>query len=120
MRPYFSDGDRLLAQAKQNTKSGASHLRRWWSGKYNLPPNHALFMEQSQAELTLEMYEDFIAKKEELEYRLEEATAKEAQFLMRQLTAINKILGDDNFTGDPLIDKWEREIAEGKIPDLDE
>ena len=23
-------------------------------------------------------------------------------------------------TGDPLVDKWEREIAEGKTPDLDE
>lgn len=23
-------------------------------------------------------------------------------------------------TGDPLIDKWERELAQGKVPDLDE
>ncbi len=32
-----------------------------------------------------------------------------------------KSISDEPFmTGDPLVDKWEREIAEGKLPDLEE
>jgi len=48
-----------------------------------------------------------------------EAGEIEAKAAMPALDALNKILGDHKVI-DPLADKWERELAEGEMPDLDE
>ena len=99
---------------------GLGSLRRWWANKYSLPPNHELFESQSIADLNLEMFEDLIGRKRELEAELEAGETKNTGALLRALNEINRALGEAETGGDPLVDKWERELAEGKIPDLTE
>lgn len=46
---------------------------------------------------------------------------EERRTITEKLRSIAKSLGEDIGHGsDPLADKWEREIAEGKTPDFDE
>lgn len=73
--------------------------------KYSLPSTHELYQNANEFELLVEFYEDLFeehpaealgaAKGEDGEYHFEE-------------------------TGDPLLDKWEAEIAAGLDPDLTE
>lgn len=74
------------------------------------------------AELQLEMFEGMAYEREELLERLDgddnEGKMRDAMF--DKLNALNKLLGYEEMFQDPLIDKWERELEEGKIPDLDE
>lgn len=111
---------RLKRKAKQNLELGLARLRRWWSNKYKLPPNSPLFMEQTQAELQLEMFEDLMVRREELRQRLRDGeTEGQASKILEQINAINKALEDEVEVQDDLIDQWERDLAEGRIPDLD-
>ncbi len=78
-------------------------LRRWWVGKYRLPPTSDAFLRYTPEELLIEFFED----------------ALEKEGTVRALT--NEETGATYYeTGDPLIDKWEREIAAGRDPNLDE
>lgn len=101
-------------------------LKRWWIQKYKLPSSHALFQGQSIASLNLEMMEDLWMRERELadEIKNEEGTAQNQA--IGQFQEIRKALGiaqefeKPRVTGDdPLIDQWERDIAAGKVPDLD-
>lgn len=96
-------------------------MRRWWVQKYKLPPQHALFQNQSLAELLQEMYEDMYAEKEELEARLAEGglTGDLRQDALSQLSRLSRALGEEDETRDDLVDEWERALAEGRTPDLD-
>lgn len=119
-RQYFSDTKRILKKANSNYKAGLAGLKKWWSRKYKLPPNHPLFINQSLADLTLEMYEDSLVRKDEIMEELKEAKGEASSALLKQLNAVSKLLGEDEYTSDPLIDKWERELEEGLTPDLNE
>jgi len=66
MRPRFTDGERVKAEARRNALRGISQIKRWWSQKYNLPPNHPLCEGRSMADLTREMYEDLFVRRQEL------------------------------------------------------
>lgn len=95
-------------------------LKHWWAGKYKLPPNHPLFEKQSVAELVLEQYEDLYYQRAELEASLEVLSGDALREAERRIVEIGKSLGEKVEDGDDLIDKWERELAEGKIPNLEE
>lgn len=75
-------------------------LARWWQRKYKLPSNHELFLERTEFDLMVEFYEDMFDEK--------------------PLEAMRNEDGHIQFTdtGDPLIDKWEAEIAQGMDPNL--
>ena len=120
MSPSFSDGKRLKARAKKSLDDGLAQIKRWWSERYKLPPNHELFMNQSLAEHTQEMYEDLMFKRDDIRRNLESGghSSEESQALLEQLNVINKALGDDEEVQDTLFDEWERELEEGRIPDL--
>ncbi len=83
-----------------------SHLlRRWWVEKYRLPPTSAEYLAYTAEDLLVEFFEDHFAAHPEQELRRK----------------VHERSGQPYYvTGDPLIDKWEREIAEGNEPDLDE
>lgn len=124
MRLYFSDLSRIKKQAKSNVKSGLAGLKKWWIKKYKLPPNHDLFLNQNEGDLNLEMVEDWLLRKNELEALL---TNKASMFpheqlrdMQKELDSINAALGEEAEVVDDLIDKWEKELLEGKIPDLNE
>ena len=81
------------------------------------------------AELSIEMYEDLYARRDEVMRSLKDVSgAKERLDLMEALQGLDEALGERReadedgpmITGDPLVDKWERELAEGKMPNLDE
>lgn len=69
--------------------------------------------------LIQEVLEDALVKREDL---LEEVSRKGANVsvLLPQINALNALLGEEAVSDDPLFDKWERELAEGRDPDLDE
>ena len=79
-------------------------LRLWWVKKYQLPWTHDLAQEQTESDLLVEFYED-IYQKNPSEAR--KALGKDGEFFFEN-------------TGDPLFDKWERELAVGLTPDLEE
>jgi len=60
------------------------------------------------------------AEKEELLARFEDDN-EDANALMLRINAISEALDDgDSVTDDPLIDKWEADLAAGRMPDLSE
>lgn len=120
MRLRFSDTENLKWKAERNLENGLTQLRRWWSKKYKLPPNHDLFENQSVAEINLEFFEDLMAQRREVLEELddEETRSEQAEVLFRQLNAINKALGFPEEVQDDLIDEWERELEAGRVPDL--
>lgn len=96
-------------------------MRRWWSQKYQRPPNDPLFTGQTIAELQLEMFEDMLLQRESLEDHLDHlADAESRREAREKIQALNEILGDTKAVEDPLIEKWEEELARGQVPDLTE
>jgi hypothetical protein len=118
MRLCFSAEDNLLAKAKENVKIGFGQLKRWWTKKYKLPANHELFVNQSEAELALEMFEDMLLRKQEILDELETADTKHSNELYQQLNALNVALGEAEVVQDDLVERWEKELEQGITPDL--
>lgn len=75
-------------------------LRHWVEEKYNLPWTHEAIQSQSLFELTTSFWEDY--------YRKNPTTTRRSPD--------GKVVFEN--TGDPLIDKWEKELAQGLAPDL--
>lgn len=71
-----------------------------------------------------DMYSDVYERKVELEQELEKDDIKfeERRDISKKLRSIYKALGEGESVDpeDALIDKWEKELAEGLTPDLDE
>lgn len=118
MSPSFSDGERLKARAQKSLDDGMVQIKRWWTERYKLPPNHELFTTLSLAEHMQDMYEDLMFRREEIQHSLEEGDGDQ-KTLLQQLTIVNKALGDKQESEDDLFDQWERDLEEGRIPDLD-
>ena len=64
------------------------------------------------------MFEDLLVRRDEMNSQIESGDLK-AKDVEKALSAINEILGDGPVVIDPLVDQWERDLAEGRIPDLD-
>lgn len=79
-----------------------------------------MFVGQTAAELQLEMFEDLLSQREEILEQLDAVTeAQERGNLRERLHGINKVFGYALDQGqDDLIDEWERDLAEGRVPDL--
>lgn len=121
MRPSFSDGEWIKAYAKHEAKNPDAVAKKWWRKKYGQSPKP--FMDYSLAELIREMYVDLYWQREECMMELESAEGDKAE-LYRRLALLDEALQDETepkrLSSDPLIDKWERELAEGKEIDLEE
>jgi hypothetical protein len=74
------------------------------------------------------MLEDLYVRRDELKDQLAEASGLERIRLLDTLEAVEKALADPRqaidtgpvITGDPLADRWEQELAQGRMPDLTE
>lgn len=75
------------------------------------------------AELLIEMYVDLYQQRDEVHRELETRRGDKTD-LYDHLATIEQALQDETepkrYSSDPLIDKWERELAEGKEIDLEE
>lgn len=103
--------------------SGKTALSRWWSQKYNRPPNDPSYRDQSTGLLLREFFEDIYRRKEELEAQIQDASGQEVTSINKALDAVRKILAvdDDEITGetgDPVVDEWIRDLEEGRTPNL--
>ena len=109
---------RLRAQAKRNLQTNDYRIRKWWVDKYKRPASDPMFLSRSWPEWQVEMFEDMLTQREIIIERVAngEIDAKDGALA---LEGLNKILGDERVI-DPLVDKWERELAMGKTPNLDE
>ena len=74
-------------------------LRQWVARKYNLPWTHSSIQDQTVFELLISFWEDYYINNKKETHRREDG---EVMYT----------------TGDPLIDKWEKELAQGLTPDL--
>lgn len=79
-------------------------LRRWWTNKYKQPWTFKVEEEFTVYDLLVEFYEDHFSNDKKAMY---EAISKDGHIRLAK-------------TGDPLIDKWEEELANGLDPDLTE
>ena len=79
-----------------------------------------MFTSQTAAELKLEMFEDLLSQREEILEKLEIATDRHERTNLREhLQSINEVFNYEVDAGeDDLIDEWERDLAEGRVPDL--
>ena len=118
MSPIFSDGERLKRTAHKSLDDSSVQIKRWWSERYKLPPNHELFTSVSLAEHTLEMYEDLMFRREEIRRSLDEHDGDQ-KILMEQLVLINRALGEAVEHEDDLFEQWERDLEAGRVPDLE-
>ena len=98
-------------------------LERWWSDRYNLPPNHPLFVSQSVHELLEEFLMHKIQDKDRLRADADsgELSGQELSATQSQINAIDALLeGREKVgTGDPLADYWEAQIDAGEEPNFD-
>lgn len=125
MRPRFTDIQRIKRQAKRIVETGDLEVRRWWSNKYNRPHNDPLFSSRPIHAWISEMYVDVYERVQGLETLLEDPDMRqeERRNTSQRLRKLYRLLGEDEDKAigeDPLIDKWEKEMLEGKTPDLDE
>ena len=114
---------RIKKEAARNVDTGLASLKRWWIRKYKLPPNHPLFLNQSIGELNLEMYEDWMLRRDDLETQMtkhgDKYTMDEYRGMQRELSELNALIDDrPSEPEDALADEWERDLAEGRVPDL--
>jgi hypothetical protein len=121
MRPSFSAGDWIKQRAKREAKDSEALARRWWAKRYGQSPKP--YLEYSITELIREMYVELYWQRDEVMTEIEHRHGDKTD-LYERLSAIDKALEDETepkrYSPDPLIDKWERELAEGKEIDLDE
>tara|TARA_Y100000310_G_C20576338_1_gene760598 strand:+ start:120 stop:560 length:441 start_codon:yes stop_codon:yes gene_type:complete len=93
--------DAAKLQARKNLKGKGELLapiRIWWTRKYRKSPKSVEFTQYTLLEIITEFWEDYYTD-----------NPKEA---LRD--------GDRIITGDPLIDKWEKELEKGLDVDLSE
>lgn len=103
--------------AKVNLDDGTSRIKRWWSKKYNRPPNDPLFQNRSIAEHIAEMYEDLLSRRDEL-YEELKANPIDSAGVMKHIDQINRILGEESEEEDPLVAEWEAALERGEEPDI--
>ncbi len=77
-------------------------LIRWFCEKYKVPRKSKILLEYSQEELMLEFLEDYIDSDPNQAFPQEEFNAGRHY----------------HRTGDPVVDSWSKDIAEGKTPDF--
>jgi hypothetical protein len=111
----------LKARARRELQRGVATAKKWWVKKYQAPPKP--FHKYTMTELLIEMYTDLYQQRDEVQRELETRRGDKAD-LYEHLAVIDQALQDETepqrYSSDPLIDKWERELAEGKEIDLEE
>ena len=109
----------MRREAQRAVETGRAQLRRWWSRKYNLPANHPLFLSRTPSDLNQEMYEDLLLRRAELRDSLGDTDNAGKKKILESISAINVLFGEKAEVEDELADQWERDLAEGRDPDLD-
>lgn len=118
----------MLKEAKESFASGRDGLARWFTGKYKLPTNDALFQQRSQAEMLQEMYSDLLHERASTRAQIASidssslppmAKNREKRSLFARLNALNDSLGEPREADDPLLDEMESALQRGEELDLE-
>jgi hypothetical protein len=65
------------------------------------------------------MFEDLMVQREELKTELEQGVGvSSVSDIMKSITEIDKILGDEPEVEDPLVAEWEAALERGEDPDI--
>jgi hypothetical protein len=65
------------------------------------------------------MFEDLMVQREELKTELEQGVGvSSVSDIMKSITEIDKILGDEPEVEDPLVAEWEAALERGEEPDI--
>jgi hypothetical protein len=105
------------ARARRKTQTKASALQKWWSDHFNVAPDDPSVVDKSEAELEEAWYEWLFGTLEELKAENEENPSRALQ---EKIDRVQAVIDGEKYEEDPLIAQWERELAEGKIPDLEQ
>ena len=95
----ISEAAQAVARRQKLEPTLVEMLRRWWTEKYKLPSNHELLQNSTVFDLLVDFWLGHYERNSLEAYRNEDGVI---QFIN---------------TGDELIDKWEKELSEGKTPD---
>jgi len=85
--------------------------------KYKLPPNDPRFESRSWVDWQVEMFEDLYVRRETIKAQMAEGTADNTK-ATKALQAIEAVLGIGSGADDTLVDRWEKDLEEGRVPDL--
>lgn len=97
-----------------------SWLQRWWEQEVSPGRATERYDDQPEEVRITEYYEHLLVRKELLTHELASRRDGPRAHLRDSIRQINRALGlGPQSTDDPLIDHWERQIAEGERPDLD-
>lgn len=66
------------------------------------------------------MFEDYNIQRDDLQTAIDEGNVESYKEARKQMERLDELLGETIVVEDDLIDKWERQIAAGEIPDLNE
>lgn len=94
-------------------------LRRWWSKKYGLPATHEAFTSQPSAAVMLEWFEDLWEEHATFAATQKVRHLEKLEFERWERVCAILALAPPGRTGDPVIDAFERALAEGRPIDLD-
>jgi hypothetical protein len=128
MRIRFTSVKRIKQWAKTHLQTAQGALRAWYVERH---PHSLSFDDRALGEVLEEFYFDVASRVQMLRERFDTLSAAEQQ----RLTALEELLEENepteldseddpwlkaHHTGDRLVDKWEKQIARGEMPDLDE
>lgn len=99
-------------------------IQRWWSDKYDLPPNDPRFLGVPLAEHVREFLYDLAVRRADVRVQLESGEGNRA-VMQRALDTLDRVLGDDADDGPDeemearvaWAEEVERAIDEGREPD---
>ena len=110
----------IAVAADPEKRNAAYVLRRWWVDKYNLPPNHELFMSRSIGDLVREMVEDYAAEHQELAEltNRDDVDQSKVSTMLENLEVALGMREKGQFSNDPVIERWEKALEEtGEFPE---
>ncbi|MCU0913035.1 MAG: hypothetical protein MUC88_00555 [Planctomycetes bacterium] len=135
MRPRFADLEKIRALARLEPETLRGRLKSWYDRKYEAQRG-GNFEDQTKGGLLREFFCDAAHDLSRLRGALADGPDPDAEARIADLERLFSERDDDlqaldadeslenwcvpRRTGDPVADEWERQIARGEMPDLDD
>jgi hypothetical protein len=131
------DADRIKKWARREAQTGQGQLRAWWTRRYEATAASKPFEQRTAGDLLREYYFDAAIELDRLKAQ-QKAEGHSAELEVKigdlerlfsgeesELQSLDAEASEENWliprrTGDPMADEWERQIAAGQAPNLDD